>query len=91
MSQNVKILSKLLLNISLNKIDTVNQSELTSQQYHAMELPNYYAFLVDPDSMQSTLEFFGCLGLDSNQGATGIFDAIIVAFQKYGLHPCFKK
>ena len=56
-----------------------------------MELPNYYAFLVDPDSMQSTLEFFGCLGLDSNQGATGIFDALIVAFQKYGLHPCFKK
>ena len=42
-------------------------------------------FFVDPDSMQPTLEFFECLGLGSSQDTTGIFDAIIAAFQRHDL------
>ena len=34
----------------------------------------------DPDSMQPTLEFVECLGFDSSQDATGIFDATIATF-----------
>ena len=44
-----------------------------------------YGFFIDPDSMQPTLEFSECLGLDSSQNATGIFDAMIAAFQEHDL------
>ena len=64
--------------------DVITNTSITEQK-------EVYAFLVHPDSMQPTLEFFGCLGLDSNQGATRIFDAVIVTFQKHSLHPFFKK
>ena len=50
-----------------------------------------YAFLVDLDSMQPTLEFFECLRLDSSQDATGIFDAIIAGFQKHDLSSLLQK
>ena len=40
---------------------------------------------VDQDSMQTTLEIFECLGLDYSQDVTGIFDAMIAAFQKHDL------
>ena len=50
-----------------------------------------YVFSVDPDSMQPTLEFFECLGLDNSQDATGIFDAMIAAFQKHDLSSLLQK
>ena len=41
--------------------------------------------------MQPTLEFFECLGLGSSQDATGIFDAMISAFQKPDLSSLLQK
>ena len=50
-----------------------------------------YVFFVDSDSIQPTLEFFEWLGLDSSQDATGIFDAMIAAFQKHDLSSLLQK
>ena len=50
-----------------------------------------HVFFVDPDIMQPMLEFFECLGLDSSQDATGIFDAMIAAFQKHNLSSLLQK
>ena len=98
MSQDVKILSEVLLNIFLNKIYTGNQSELTLQQYYVMELPTqilqnrkWSVFFVDMESMQPTLELFECLGLDSSQDVTGIFDAMTATFQKHNLSSLLQK
>ena len=85
MSQDVKILSKVLLNISLSKICTVNQSELTSQQYHAMELPTQ----VLRKKKQSM--FFSLTRIVCNSNATGIFDAMIADFQKHDLSSLLQK
>ena len=41
--------------------------------------------------MQPRLEFFEYLGLDSSQDATGIFDAMTVAFQKHDLSSLLQK
>ena len=41
--------------------------------------------------MQSTFEFFECVGVDSSQDATGIFDAMIAAFQKHDLLSLLQK
>ena len=47
-------------------------------------------FFVDPDSMEPTLEFFECLERNSSRDATGVFDAMIAAFQKHDLSPSFQ-
>ena len=44
-----------------------------------------YVFFVDPDTMEPTLTFFKCLGLEDSQDANGIFEAIKEAFQKRDL------
>ena len=41
--------------------------------------------------MQPKLEFFECLGLDSSQDATGIFDAMIATYQKHNLSSLLQK
>ena len=44
-----------------------------------------YVFFVDPDTMEPTLTFFECLGLEDSQDANGIFEAIKKAFEKRDL------
>ena len=99
MSQDVKISSKVCLNISLNTIYTVNQSELTSQQYYVMEL-QMQVLQNKKQSMFFSLtrivcnqrqNFLNALGLDSSQDATKIFDAMIAAFQKHNLSSLLQK
>ena len=41
--------------------------------------------------MQPTLGFFACLGLDTSQDATGIFDVMINALHKYDLSSLLQK
>ena len=43
----------------------------------------YTFFFVNPDTIEPTLTFFECLGLESSQDANGILDAIKVAFEKF--------
>ena len=50
-----------------------------------------YVFFIDLDTMQPKLELFECLGLDSSQDATGIFDAMIAAYQKHDLSSLLQK
>ena len=45
----------------------------------------------DPDTMEPTLTFFECLGLESSQDANGILDAIKVAFEKLNLSSLLDK
>ena len=63
-----------------------------------MELPTqilqnrkWSVFFVDMESMQPTLELFECLGLDSSQDVTGIFDAMTATFQKHNLSSLLQK
>ena len=44
-----------------------------------------YVFFVDPDTMEPTLTFFKCLGLEDSQDANGMFEAIKKAFEKRDL------
>ena len=48
-------------------------------------------FLIDPDTIEPTLTFFECLGLESSQDASGILDAIKVAFEKFNLSSLLDK
>ena len=41
-----------------------------------------YVFFADPDTMEPTLTFLKCLGLEDSQDATSIFEAIKKAFEK---------
>ena len=50
-----------------------------------------YIFFVDPDTMESTLTFFECLGLESSQDANGMLEAIKAAFEKYNLSTLLNK
>ena len=59
------------------------------REYYRKEV--VYVFFVDPDSMQPTLEFFGCLRPDSSQDAAGIFDVVIAAFEKHSLSSLLQK
>ena len=43
----------------------------------------YTFFFVDPNTIEPTLTFFECLGLESSQYASGILDAIKVASEKF--------
>ena len=45
----------------------------------------YTFFVVDPDTIEPTLNFFEYLGLESRQDANGILDAIKVAFEQFNL------
>ena len=63
-----------------------------------MELPTqvlqnrkWSVFFVDLESMQPTLELFECLGIDSSQDVTGIFDAMTATFQKHNLSSLLQK
>ena len=44
-----------------------------------------YVFFVDPDTMEPTLTFFECLGLEDSQYGNNIFEAIKKAFEKCDL------
>ena len=44
-----------------------------------------YVFFVDPDTTESTLTFFECLGLEDGQDANVIFESIKKAFEKCDL------
>ena len=44
-----------------------------------------YVFFVDPDTMEPTLTFFKCLGLEDSQHANSIFEATMKAFEKHDL------
>ena len=50
-----------------------------------------YVFFVDPDTIEPTLTFFECPGLESSQDASSILDAIKVAFEKFNLSSLFDK
>ena len=50
-----------------------------------------YIFFVDPDTIEPTLTFFECLGLESSQDANSILDAIKVAFEKFKLSSMLDK
>ena len=44
-----------------------------------------YIFFIDSDTIEPTLTFFECLGLESSQDTNAILDAIKVAFEKFNL------
>ena len=44
-----------------------------------------YVFFVDPDTIEPTLTFFECVGLDDSQDANSLFEAIKKAFEKRDL------
>ena len=50
-----------------------------------------YVFFVDPDTIEPTLTFFECLGLESSQDANDILDALKVAFEKFNLSSLLDK
>ena len=44
-----------------------------------------YVFFVDPGTMEPTLTFFECLGLEESWDGNGVFEAIKKAFEKHDL------
>ena len=50
-----------------------------------------YIMFVDPDTMESKLIFFECLGLESSQDAGGVLDAIKAAFEQHKLSSIMDK
>ena len=50
-----------------------------------------YLFFLYPDTIEPTLTFLECLGLETSQDASDILDAIKVAFEKFNLSSLLDK